>query len=53
MSLSPLMPVLSSVTDLVPTDTAENPYYYTFKVQCTSCREVHANWVGVTRHVGL
>jgi len=41
---------LDGVTDLVPTDTAENPYYYTFKVQCTSCREVHANWVGVSRH---
>jgi hypothetical protein len=42
----------SSVTDLRPTDTADTPYYYTFKVQCTSCRETHANWVGVSRHVG-
>lgn len=39
------------VTDLRPTDTADSPYYYTFKVQCTSCRETHANWVGVSRHV--
>ncbi|KAL9625299.1 MAG: hypothetical protein Q9160_000701 [Pyrenula sp. 1 TL-2023] len=38
-----------SVTDFQPVDTAENPYYYSFKVQCTSCREVHANWVGVSR----
>jgi hypothetical protein len=43
----------SSVTDLRPTDTADAPYYYTFKVQCTSCRETHANWVGVSRHVGF
>ena len=44
---------LHRVTDLQPTDTEETPYYYTFKVQCTSCREVHDNWVGVSRHVGL
>ncbi|KAJ9612186.1 hypothetical protein H2200_003783 [Cladophialophora chaetospira] len=41
---------LEGVTDLVPSDTAETPYYYTFRVQCTSCRETHANWVGVNRH---
>lgn len=41
----------NSVTDLTPTDTADSPYYYTFRVQCTSCRETHANWVGVNRHV--
>ncbi|OQU99642.1 hypothetical protein CLAIMM_05249 [Cladophialophora immunda] len=41
---------LEGVTNLVPSDTAESPYYYTFKVQCTSCREIHANWVGVSRH---
>ncbi|KAL8365521.1 hypothetical protein RB595_004372 [Gaeumannomyces hyphopodioides] len=29
--------------------TAEIPFWYTFKVQCTSCRETHANWVGVSR----
>lgn len=44
--------MLSSVTDLKPLDTPDSPYYYTFKVQCTSCREVHANWVGINRHVG-
>ncbi|KIV85533.1 hypothetical protein PV11_01218 [Exophiala sideris] len=41
---------LEGVTDLKPTDTADSPYYYTFKVQCTSCREVHPNWVGFNRH---
>ncbi|EGP84812.1 unnamed protein product [Zymoseptoria tritici ST99CH_1A5] len=40
---------LEGVTDLVPDDTEENPFYYTFKVQCTSCREVHPNWVSVSR----
>ncbi|KAK8156199.1 hypothetical protein IWX90DRAFT_434347 [Phyllosticta citrichinensis] len=40
---------LEGVTDLRPNDTADNPFYYTFKVQCTSCRETHPNWVGVSR----
>lgn len=41
------------VTDLLPIDTEENPFYYTFKVSCTSCREVHPNWVSVSRFVRL
>jgi len=40
---------LSGVTDLRPVDTEENPYFYSFKVQCTSCRETHSNWVTVSR----
>ncbi|USW56785.1 Putative CXXC motif containing zinc binding protein [Septoria linicola] len=40
---------LEGVTDLVPEDTEANPFYYTFKVQCTSCREIHPNWVSVSR----
>ncbi|KFY71091.1 hypothetical protein V499_08702 [Pseudogymnoascus sp. VKM F-103] len=40
---------LSGVTDLRPDDTPEDPFWYTFKVQCTSCREVHPNWVNVSR----
>ncbi|THY01527.1 DUF866-domain-containing protein [Aureobasidium pullulans] len=36
---------LNGVTDLAPIDTEDSPFYYTFKVQCTSCREVHPNWV--------
>ncbi|KAE8146777.1 FAD binding domain-containing protein [Aspergillus avenaceus] len=39
----------SRVTELRPTDTPEEPYYYTFKVQCTSCRETHPNWVSFNR----
>ncbi|KAF1810352.1 DUF866-domain-containing protein [Eremomyces bilateralis CBS 781.70] len=40
---------LNGVTDLVPDDTSDKPFYYTFKVQCTSCREVHPNWVTISR----
>jgi hypothetical protein len=43
---------ICSVTDLLPQDTEDEPFHYTFKVQCTSCREVHPNWVTVNRHVG-
>lgn len=39
------------VNQLRPQDTEDNPYYYTFKVQCTSCREVHPNWISFTRFV--
>jgi hypothetical protein len=41
----------NSVTDLQPSDTEENPYFYTFKVQCSSCRETHPNWVSFNRFV--
>ncbi|CAK1358333.1 UPF0587 protein [Cercospora beticola] len=40
---------LEGVTDLGPEDTETNPFYYTFKVQCTSCREIHPNWVSISR----
>ncbi|CRJ94673.1 UPF0587 protein C2D10.03c like [Verticillium longisporum] len=40
---------LQGVTNLRPDDSEENPFWYTFKVQCTSCRETHANTVGVSR----
>ncbi|KAK4696575.1 hypothetical protein P7C71_g1366, partial [Lecanoromycetidae sp. Uapishka_2] len=36
---------MTGVTDLLPLDTADEPYFYTFRVQCTSCRETHPNWV--------
>jgi hypothetical protein len=41
------------VTDLQPEDTEVAPFYYTFKVQCTSCREIHPNPVSVSRFVGI
>ncbi|KAF2471978.1 DUF866-domain-containing protein [Lindgomyces ingoldianus] len=40
---------LNGVTDLRPNDTAESPFFYTFKVQCTSCRETHPNFVTMSR----
>ncbi|TFA99236.1 hypothetical protein CCMA1212_008899 [Trichoderma ghanense] len=40
---------LSGVTNLRPDDTQDNPFWYMFKVQCTSCRETHDNYVGVNR----
>ncbi|KAF6810991.1 duf866 domain protein [Colletotrichum musicola] len=43
---------LNGVTNLRPDDSEGNPFWYTFKVQCTSCREVHDKTVGVNRFVG-
>ncbi|KAJ6113486.1 hypothetical protein N7523_006803 [Penicillium sp. IBT 18751x] len=40
---------LEGVTGLQPTDTEENPYFYTFRVKCTSCHEMHPNWVSFNR----
>ncbi|KAJ5106797.1 Protein of unknown function DUF866 eukaryotic [Penicillium angulare] len=40
---------LEGVTALKPIDTEENPYFFTFKVQCSSCRETHPNWVSFNR----
>lgn len=39
----------SRVTDLRPQDTEDAPFFYTFKVQCTSCRETHPNDVSFNR----
>ncbi|KAJ5754967.1 hypothetical protein N7533_004510 [Penicillium manginii] len=41
--------ISGSVTSLRPIDTEEDPYYYTFRVKCTSCHEIHPNWVGFNR----
>lgn len=38
---------LNGVTNLSPVD--EENYYYSFKVECTHCREKHPNWVGISR----
>ncbi|PHH61512.1 hypothetical protein CDD81_303 [Ophiocordyceps australis] len=40
---------LSGVTNLRPDDSQDNPFWYMFRVQCTSCRETHGNYVGVNR----
>lgn len=42
-----------SVTNLRPVDTEDSPFWYTFTVQCTSCRETHPNPVAVNRFVRL
>ncbi|KAG5916591.1 hypothetical protein E4U61_003504 [Claviceps capensis] len=39
----------TGVTNLRPDDTQDNPFWYMFRVQCTSCRETHDNYVGVNR----
>ncbi|KAI9809206.1 MAG: hypothetical protein M1825_002497 [Sarcosagium campestre] len=51
MGTNKLRGAAKAVTDLRPDDSPENPYYYTFRVQCTSCREVHPNWVSVSSFV--
>ncbi|KAK3293224.1 uncharacterized protein B0H64DRAFT_208310 [Chaetomium fimeti] len=40
---------LEGVTNLRPHDTQEKNFFYTFKVQCTSCRETHPNPIAVNR----
>ncbi|PHH76786.1 hypothetical protein CDD82_3853 [Ophiocordyceps australis] len=40
---------LQGVTNLRPDDSQDNPFWYMFRVQCTSCRETHSNYVGVNR----
>ncbi|KAJ1337907.1 CXXC motif-containing zinc binding protein [Microdochium nivale] len=44
---------LNGVTNLRPVDTEDSPFWYTFTVQCTSCRETHPNPVAVNRFVRL
>ncbi|KAI5298818.1 hypothetical protein KEM56_003758 [Ascosphaera pollenicola] len=41
---------LQGITNLHPKDSEEAPYYYTFRVQCTSCREEHPNAVSFNRY---
>ncbi|KAI1004695.1 hypothetical protein K3495_g3522 [Podosphaera aphanis] len=40
---------MTGVTELRPDDTTDNPFWYSFKVQCTSCREVHPTCVKISR----
>ncbi|KAK4190196.1 hypothetical protein QBC35DRAFT_490976 [Podospora australis] len=40
---------LAGVTNLRPTDSQDTPFWYTFKVQCTSCRETHPKPISVSR----
>lgn len=47
-----LKATLEGVTKLEPQVDSDSPeeYYYSFQVQCTSCRETHPNQVQVSRH---
>ncbi|EGV60961.1 hypothetical protein PSN45_002315 [Yamadazyma tenuis] len=40
---------LAGVTGLHPQDTPESPFEYTFTIECTKCREVHAKPVTINR----
>ncbi|RKF54638.1 UPF0587 protein C2D10.03c [Golovinomyces cichoracearum] len=40
---------LVRVTNLRPHDTVENPFWYTFSVQCSSCRQVHPKKLNISR----
>lgn len=40
---------LENLTGLEPVDTAEQPFEYTFEIQCTACREVHPKEVAINR----
>jgi hypothetical protein len=42
---------LDGVTSVSPIDTTDNPYFYTFKVQCNSCHEINGNWITISRQV--
>ncbi|OBA20570.1 hypothetical protein METBIDRAFT_43948 [Metschnikowia bicuspidata var. bicuspidata NRRL YB-4993] len=40
---------LSNVTNLKPVDTPDSPFEYTFRIECTKCREIHGKPVTINR----
>lgn len=40
---------LEGVTDLQPLDTPQSPFEYSFRIECTGCREVHPKPVSINR----
>ncbi len=38
---------MNNVTDLGFADSAEEPFEFLFKIQCTACRETHSKAVGI------
>jgi CXXC motif containing zinc binding protein, eukaryotic len=42
---------LEGVTGLVPVDTDADPFFYTFRVLCSSCHELHDTWITIQRNV--
>lgn len=42
---------LARVTDLRPRDDSGFSFWYTFRIKCTSCRDIHPNPIGISRFV--
>lgn len=40
---------LEGLTDLKPKDDIRNPFEYTFKIECTSCHELHPKEISINR----
>ncbi|ODQ66049.1 DUF866 domain protein [Nadsonia fulvescens var. elongata DSM 6958] len=40
---------LAGVSELKTIDLPTQPYEYSFKIQCTSCRDIHPNWVSINQ----
>ncbi|AOA61828.1 hypothetical protein PP7435_CHR1-1159 [Komagataella phaffii CBS 7435] len=38
---------LNGISEFFPLDTPESPFEYVFKIQCTSCREIHEKEVSI------
>lgn len=45
-----LKATLAGVTDLEFVDSPQDSFEFTFKIQCTSCREIHANPVRINQY---
>lgn len=41
---------LDNITNLQPLDTPQDPFEYTFKIECTSCREQHPKPVTINQY---
>ncbi|KAI3403424.1 hypothetical protein KGF56_003708 [Candida oxycetoniae] len=41
--------VLEGVTDLEPVDTPQQPFEYTFRIECTKCRTIHDKAIQINR----
>ncbi|EDK44318.1 conserved hypothetical protein [Lodderomyces elongisporus NRRL YB-4239] len=41
---------LDNVTALEPYDTPQDPFYYTFRIECTKCRTIHDKEIQITQY---
>lgn len=46
-----LTATLDKIDSVKPVDTPDSVFEYTFKIQCTSCREVHPKNITINRVV--